>query len=290
MLSRQLTLRARAEQVLAIAADEHFDAVHAYGCYDDRAFVASYVASLLNKPLILTFCGQDLERSIFGLEKAKRLLCQLFKPKAEVRLIHNHISEDYFDPDAVIEPWGDTPIIGCFALFRRIVGLDVLLSAYTRLLGQRELTLALGGPIVPADLEFFNRQIEALPDNARVWRMGKVPHHKMLAAYRACDLIVTPSYADACPHKVLEAMLAGIPIVGTTAGGIPELLRNDKEALLVEPGDDEALARAIAELLDNPGLSQRLASQAQARVLTRFTREREQSKWISAYQSIGLCA
>lgn len=308
MLSRELMFRSWAEHTLAITTRENVDAIHAYGAYKGRPFVAAYVAALLDRPLILTFCGQDLERGIFGYGfahikqavdnaaliscksgKAAAILRRLFKPSAEIRIIRNHVSDTYFDPDATIEPQDSGPIIGCFAEFRRIVGLDVLLRAYARILRERELTLALGGPFVPTEKEYFNRQIEALPANARIWQMGKLAHPKMLAACRACDLIVAPSYADTSPYKVLEAMLAGVPIVTTTAGGIPELVRHEEEALLVEPGDDAALAAAIARLLDNPALAQRLAARARARVLAHFTREREQSDWIRAYQSIGLC-
>jgi glycosyltransferase involved in cell wall biosynthesis len=309
MLSRELMVRALAEQTLAIAKRENVDAIHAYGGYDARPFVAAYVSALLDKPLILTFCGQDLERGVFGYgfshirqavehaaliscksEKAAKIVRGLLKPSAEIRIIRNHVSETYFDPSASVTRWATGPIIGCFAAFRRIVGLDVLLKAYSRLLEERDLTLALGGPVVPSELEYLNRQIEALPSNAQVWRMGKIPHARMLAACRACDLVVAPSYADTSPYKVLEPMLAGVPVVATTAGGIPELVSDGQEALLVEPGNDEALATAITRLLDDPELAQQLSARARARVLSEFTRQREQNDWIDAYRSIGLSA
>jgi glycosyltransferase involved in cell wall biosynthesis len=306
--SMELLVGSWAERTATVAKQENVDAIHAYGAYSTQAFIGAHAAALIGKPLILTFCGQDLERKIFGhehalirqaidnaalisckSEKAAAILRRLFKPGAEVRIIRNHVCETYFDPSATIERWGSDPIIGCFGEFRRIVGLDVLLRAYARLLETRQITLALAGPIVAAETEFFNRQLEALPANARVWRMGRVPHRKMLAVYRACNLVIAPSYADACPNKLLEAMLAGVPIVATSTGGIPELVTDQEHALLVEPGDDEGLARAIARLLDDPDLAGTLASHARSRVSTHFTRERQQHAWISAYQSIGLC-
>jgi glycosyltransferase involved in cell wall biosynthesis len=308
MLNKELRTRSWAEQAVRIAEREGLEAIHVYGAYDDRALIGTYVAALLDKPLILTFCGQDLERRIFGApfaqlraaaqhaavvtcksNKAARIIARLLDPAGKIRIIRNHVAADDFDPDAEFPRWSAEPIIGCFGEFRRVVGLDVLIRAYAQLLAQRPLTLALAGPIRATEAGYFNRCLETLPPEARVWRMGRVPHRRMLAACRACDLIVAPSYADTSPFKVLEAMLSGVPLVTTTAGGIPELVEHEREALLVEPGDHDALAGAIARLLDNKGFAQALAGRARARVMTEFSRERERNAWIEAYRSLGLC-
>ncbi|UHD14522.1 glycosyltransferase [Thiocapsa bogorovii] len=309
MLNKELRVRSWAEQALSIARRERLDAIHVYGGYGELAFIGAYVSALIDKPLVLTFCGQDLERRIFGAayphlkaaaeqavlvtcksEKAQRIVERLLRPAAPIRIIRNHVAEADFDLEAVVERRGDDPVIGCFGEFRRVVGLDVLLCAYGTLVTQRPLTLALGGPIRATEAAYFNRRIEALPEQARVWRMGRIPHARMLAACRACDLIVAPSYADTSPFKVLEAMLAGVPLVTTTAGGIPELVTPEHEALLIEPGDAEGLAQAIARILDDPELGRSLAERARARVLSEFTRERERGDWLAAYRASEILA
>lgn len=308
MLNDEVRLQSWAEKAVEIARREKLDAIHVYGAYGKRPILGTYVAAMIDKPLILTFCGQDLERRIFGnafvqlkqaaenaalitckSEKAARTIRALLRPSAEVRIIRNHVEADYFDSEVTIEPWVPGPIIGCFGEFRRVVGLDVLLRAYARILEVRQATLALGGPITPSEAGYFNRQIEALPNTAKVWRMGKLPHRHMLAAYKACDLVAAPSYADTSPYKVLEVLLAGVPLVATTAGGIPELVRDEVEALLVEPGDVDALAQAIMRLLDERRLREKLVENGRARVRAEFTRQREQLEWKDAYQSLGLC-
>jgi glycosyltransferase involved in cell wall biosynthesis len=60
--------------------------------------------------------------------------------------------------------------------------------------------------------------------------------------------------------SVLEAAAFGLPVVSTDVGGIPHLLRNGEEALLVPEGDAEALAAAIRRLLDEEGLASRLSA------------------------------
>lgn len=68
----------------------------------------------------------------------------------------------------------------------------------------------------------------------------------------AADLFVLPSLTEALPTVLAEAMAAGLPIVATTVGGIPEMVRHGEAALLVPPQDPAALATAVSRLLDNP--------------------------------------
>jgi len=310
MLNYDLRRRSWAERLLSICREENVTAVHVYGGFEQRAFIGAYAAALLDVPLVITYIGQDLEARIFGRhlaqttqavqaaslitcksEHARKIITGLLQPKCPVKIIRNSVSEDNFDPAAKFEPWGGRPIIGCFAEFRRVVGLDTLIRAYGQLTdaGHR-FTLALGGPFRETEVGYFNRLIEELPEEARVWQMGRIPHEKMLAAIRCCDVSVAPSFADTSPYKVLEAMFAKVPLVGTTVGGIPDLVTHEKEALLVPPGDAEALAAAILRILSDDTLRNQLVEAAHAKVIQDFTRDLEQKRWVSAYRAAGLCS
>ena len=85
-------------------------------------------------------------------------------------------------------------------------------------------------------------------------------------------------------------MFAKVPLVGTTAGGIPDLVTHEKEGLLVPAGDSDALASAILRMHTEKDLKSRLVEAAYQRVTTEFTRERELTKWISVYRNAGLCS
>ncbi len=89
--------------------------------------------------------------------------------------------------------------------------------------------------------------------------------------YAMADLFALPSHSEGSPNVLLEAMAANLPIVATAVGGVPEMVQNNESALLVPPNDPPAIAAAIARLLTDKDLAQRLAKNAGTRVDTRYT-------------------
>jgi len=85
------------------------------------------------------------------------------------------------------------------------------------------------------------------------------------------DLTVLASSKESFPNALLESMVRGIPVVATRVGGIPELVREGIDGILVESGSPEQLAAAMLELLDKPQLRQRMGDAARNRVLNRFS-------------------
>ena len=82
-------------------------------------------------------------------------------------------------------------------------------------------------------------------------KRGEFPRH---------DVFLNTNRVDNAPVSVLEAAAFGLPVVSTDVGGIPCLLRDGEEALLVPEGDAEAMAAAVRRLLDEPGLAGRLSA------------------------------
>jgi glycosyltransferase involved in cell wall biosynthesis len=122
-------------------------------------------------------------------------------------------------------------------------------------------------------------------------RLG-VQHQVRFLGYRTdvpqllqvLDMLVVPSLSEGTPLVVLEAMQAGVPIVATRAGGIPEQVRHDQEALLVHVGQSDALAVAVLRLLDAPALARRLCDAACFRVATVFDHATMVRRTIAVYE------
>lgn len=96
--------------------------------------------------------------------------------------------------------------------------------------------------------------------DANVILLGRVERSVLAALYWHASILVLPSRAEALGVSILEAMAAGLPVVATQVGGIPEIIRNDDEGLLVPAADPSALADAVLRLLQDGALRQRLAS------------------------------
>ncbi len=101
------------------------------------------------------------------------------------------------------------------------------------------------------------------------------------------DLFVHPSHIDNSPNSLCEAMLMGIPVVSTNVGGIPSMLSDGEEGLLVQNGDAYALAGAIHQLLSDKKLAATLGSAARKRALMRHDGEHILTDLVSIYRKIS---
>lgn len=90
----------------------------------------------------------------------------------------------------------------------------------------------------------------------------------------ALDLFVLPSHSEGVSLALLEAMAAGLPVIATAVGGLPEVVTDGDNGLLVPPEDPEALATALERLLEDPALAQRLGANARRHVEENFSLER----------------
>ena len=91
-----------------------------------------------------------------------------------------------------------------------------------------------------------------LPDNLSVNLFGAATHADVLAHYRNSDVFCLPSYSEGLPVVLMEALAAELAVISTPVAAIPELVINGESGLLVEPGDKQALIRALSELWDSP--------------------------------------
>jgi glycosyltransferase involved in cell wall biosynthesis len=102
----------------------------------------------------------------------------------------------------------------------------------------------------------------------------------------ALDLFLLPSDWEGTPVSIIEAMQAGVPVVATRVGGIPELIRDNREGVLIEPKQPDQIASSVIDLTNDWPRRARLAKAAEARALTTFSIDQMTNRMEALYATL----
>jgi glycosyltransferase involved in cell wall biosynthesis len=119
----------------------------------------------------------------------------------------------------------------------------------------------------------------------RVVLVGWVEGKEKAAEYALADVFILPSYREGTPMALLEAMGYGLPCITTRVGGIPEVVENGVNGIMVEPGDIRALTAAAVELSTDSEARTRLGQSASATV-RRFAPVHIAREWLACYEHV----
>jgi glycosyltransferase involved in cell wall biosynthesis len=117
----------------------------------------------------------------------------------------------------------------------------------------------------------------------RVTFLGAVGQDQISELYSSATIFCLPSFAEGLPVVLMEAMALGLAVVSTRIAGVPELIEDDRTGLLVAPGRADALADALARLLDDAALRRRLGSRARQRVSQDFDADRSARQLLALF-------
>jgi glycosyltransferase involved in cell wall biosynthesis len=199
--------------------------------------------------------------------------------ESQYRVIHNGIDAETFDRPRRVVP-GRILVVGRLAPQKRP---DVALQALARVREKHpeaQLDLVAHGPLEGETTALVGEL--GLRDHVRLLTKGAdVPE---LLSEAACFLL-TSDY-EGFPYTVLEAMAAGVPVVSTRVGGVPEQVADGETGLLFEPGDPAAAAAAVEQLLADPERAHRLSEAGRERVRREFGRERMVRETAALYDSL----
>jgi glycosyltransferase involved in cell wall biosynthesis len=198
------------------------------------------------------------------------------KPRAMVRIVRNGVSDAEFQP-VTIKP--DATDIVCVGELRPVKAIDVLIEALAILknAGRPATATIVGEGPDDAKLRAQARSL-GLADEIRF--VGFQPAREAFAMGRT---LVIPSRAESLPYIVLEAAAAGMPIIATEVGGVPEIF-GPNAVHLIPPDNVSALVSAIRAALEQPGTAGRIALEVQARVRTEFSVDPMVEGGLSAYR------
>jgi glycosyltransferase involved in cell wall biosynthesis len=277
-------------------AKQPYDVVHAHWVLPN-GWAAGPVANRARVPLVVTLHGTDVAmaerhallasaaRRTFGRVAAvtatsddlRRRAVSLGADPENATTTYIGVDAELFAPAPATQKMrrllgaqdGDLLVVSVGRL-ARVKGFEYLIEAASRLQG---VALAIVG-----DGE-SRQELELLvqTSSARVVLAGGMPHSRVPDAFAAADVVVVPSVVDSrgrvdsTTSTVLEALACGRPLIATKVGGIPEVVRDGENGLLVPEKDPAALAAAIERLRVDAELRQRLSERARESAVERLS-------------------
>ncbi|EKF9406073.1 TPA: exopolysaccharide biosynthesis glycosyltransferase VpsI [Vibrio cholerae] len=121
------------------------------------------------------------------------------------------------------------------------------------------------------EIETYQAMAEQLGLNGSVHCLGWIAGEAKLKLLTQTDIYCLPSYNEGFPMGVIEAMSAGIPVVASRAGGIPDAISDGEQGRLIEAGDVVALAQALGDLIEQRTENQRIATAAKQKFAENFS-------------------
>ncbi len=270
--------------------------VHGWGFKEDRPwwqktaiFSLSWLSSLFHNKIILINSADY--------EAAKR-----FIPQKKLSLIYNGIGPIDFLPREEVRAFfakkigktitPDILVMGTNAELTPNKGLEYLLAALSKsnfnshYLCSTSITSTIVTYLIGEgeDKKRLQKQVSLLGLKDRVFFLGFLPD---AARYlKGFDIFVLPSLKEGLPYVIMEAMAAGIPVVATNVGGIPDLIRHGENGLLVSAKDSSGMAQTILDISKDEKLRSNFSKASLKIISTKFGLKHMVQKTISIYQNV----
>lgn len=179
-----------------------------------------------------------------------------------IAVVHNGVDTDYFTPDPMAR--GESPTIVSLARFVKIKDPMTLVEAFRevcRLIPEASLTMVGEGPLKPQVERYVSET--GIGDRVKILP-GTTDVRPFL---RSAWCFVLSSLSEGLPNVVLEAMSAGLPVVATRVGGVPEIVGEGETGFLVKPGDFRSLAASLIKILEDEGRARVMGVAARQRAV-----------------------
>jgi glycosyltransferase involved in cell wall biosynthesis len=213
----------------------------------------------------------------------KRLAPEL---AGKVSVIHNGVSAELIRKHELLDTQLPARYILNVATFETKKGQSYLLDAFARIARfYPDLHLVLAG----RDAGIMNdliRRASMLGLEKRVLFLLDVPHTKIGALYASATLFCLSSLIESFPIVPLEAGVFRLPVIATRVDGVPELIRDNRDGILVDSGDPTQLAEGIRLLLDNPDRGVALGASLHHRVLREFNWGQAAKRYLALADSV----
>ncbi len=259
-----------------------------------------WLAYLSNTPVIVNYRGGEaktyLSDSVRWVRPTLRRATTLVVPSQFLQqifsefgfkaiVVPNIIDSARFYPSTEDKTDGDQTQLIVVRNLEEIYDVELAIRAYEKLrqsCPNCRLTIAGSGPMEGT----LRKLVSELKLEQKITFAGRLNRDQVASLYRSADVMVNSSKVDNMPNSLLEAMACGIPIVSTSAGGIPWMVEHNKTALLVPVGNVEALASALRNMVCDADLRERLSSAGIADA-KQYHWESIKPQWIHLYSDLA---
>lgn len=198
------------------------------------------------------------------------------KRPQNIRVIQNGIDVDRFSPKnkknkqkefGFLDKVNKPVILYCGRLLA-LKGLKIFIKSMSQVLKKQDAYFVFAGT---GNINSWEEQMKLnnIPrENYKF--LGYVEYEKIHQLYSKADVFVLPSFTESCPLTVLEAMSSRLPVIATRVGGTSEIIRNNKDGILIKAGRVSELTKSILKLLEDNAFRKRISNNARKKVEERF--------------------
>lgn len=196
-------------------------------------------------------------------------------------VIHNGIDPDEFSPSVKFEH--RRPYILAIGNFHIYKGFDLLVMAFSHISDKYDVDLIIAGDGPQRNnLEELSQLLEI---EERVHFFGIAEKEEIISLLNGCEFLVLPSRIEPFGIVSLEAMAAGKAVIAYNVDGVPEIIKDGVNGLLVKPKSDKELAKAMAKLLEDKPLRDKLAENGRRIVEAEFNADKQSDAFLKVYYS-----
>ena len=232
--------------------------------------------------LLLRLLPKVTQRVLVVADPGRRMLERL-APGISVRTLHNAVDVDAFQP---AQPERETPRVAYVGTLSRRKGLADLLDALDLLEGAGYELLVAGGGHEVGQAEADELRDRAARSDRPVRLLGSLDASGVRSLLADSQVFVLPSHWEGQPIAILEAMAAGLPVVVSSVGANPDVVRDGLDGFVVPSHDAPALAEALRRLIADPDLRKRMGASARERAEASYDRRVLRAAILEEYRSV----
>jgi glycosyltransferase involved in cell wall biosynthesis len=231
----------------------------------------------------------------FTVRKCRNFICETnfasefvrrLNPAAKVHMLRTPVRHEFFAIKRNPSP-DNKPVLLFVGSVIPEKGIEILLNSFAETLKDFPAAdLRVIGHFTPSYARVLESLMIRLGIAKQVTMYGYLNVKELARHFAEATLLVLPSFMDTAPNVIAEAQVAGVPVVATAVGGIPEMTEPDVTGILVQPRSVPSLTAGLLRLLRDSATAKSMAAAAQERVMSHYEPDKQVKKLLGVYRAI----